>query len=52
LLALTHAVADYSLSRFAPRHDDGLSGNICRCGTYVRIHAAIKQVAAHQGAAR
>ena len=23
--------------------DDGMSGNICRCGTYVRIRAAIKQ---------
>jgi isoquinoline 1-oxidoreductase subunit alpha len=25
--------------------DDALSGNICRCGTYVRIRAAIKQAA-------
>jgi isoquinoline 1-oxidoreductase alpha subunit len=25
--------------------DDAMSGNICRCGTYVRIRAAIKQVA-------
>ena len=23
-----------------------MSGNICRCGTYVRIRAAIKQAAA------
>ncbi|MGS0740842.1 (2Fe-2S)-binding protein [Glaciimonas sp. GG7] len=32
--------------------DDAMSGNICRCGTYTRIKAAIKQVAAHQGAAK
>jgi isoquinoline 1-oxidoreductase alpha subunit len=25
--------------------DDAMSGNICRCGTYVRIRDAIKQVA-------
>ena len=25
--------------------DDGMSGNICRCGTYVRIRAAIKLAA-------
>jgi isoquinoline 1-oxidoreductase alpha subunit len=25
--------------------DQGMSGNICRCGTYVRIRAAIKQAA-------
>ncbi|CAN5686805.1 (2Fe-2S)-binding protein [soil metagenome] len=24
---------------------DAMSGNICRCGTYTRIHAAIKQAA-------
>jgi isoquinoline 1-oxidoreductase subunit alpha len=29
-----------------------MSGNICRCGTYVRIRAAIKQVASQQGAGR
>jgi len=23
--------------------DDAMSGNICRCGTYVRIREAIKQ---------
>jgi isoquinoline 1-oxidoreductase alpha subunit len=28
--------------------DAAMSGNICRCGTYTRIRAAIKQ-AAHQG---
>lgn len=28
--------------------DDAMSGNLCRCGTYVRIKAAIKQ-AARQG---
>jgi len=26
--------------------DDAMSGNICRCGTYVRIREAIKQAAA------
>jgi xanthine dehydrogenase iron-sulfur cluster and FAD-binding subunit A len=25
--------------------DDAMSGNVCRCGTYVRIPAAIKQAA-------
>jgi isoquinoline 1-oxidoreductase subunit alpha len=25
--------------------DDAMSGNLCRCGTYVRIRAAIKQAA-------
>jgi len=25
--------------------DDAMSGNICRCGTYVRIRDAIKQAA-------
>ena len=25
--------------------DDGMAGNICRCGTYVRIREAIKQAA-------
>ncbi len=30
--------------------DDAMSGNICRCGTYTSIRAAIKQ-AAGQGAA-
>jgi isoquinoline 1-oxidoreductase alpha subunit len=31
--------------------DDAMSGNICRCGTYVRIREAIKQAAqaARQG---
>jgi isoquinoline 1-oxidoreductase alpha subunit len=28
--------------------DQAMSGNICRCGTYLRIRAAIKQ-AAHSG---
>ncbi|MFY9642822.1 MAG: (2Fe-2S)-binding protein [Rhodomicrobium sp.] len=34
--------------------DNGMSGNICRCGTYPRIRAAIKQAAgsmAYQGKA-
>jgi isoquinoline 1-oxidoreductase subunit alpha len=29
--------------------DDAMSGNICRCGTYVRIREAIKQAAAPSG---
>jgi isoquinoline 1-oxidoreductase alpha subunit len=32
--------------------DDAMSGNICRCGTYSRIRAAIKQVAGRSGGAR
>jgi len=31
--------------------DEAMTGNICRCGTYVSIRAAIKQAAARQGAA-
>ncbi|WP_068639153.1 (2Fe-2S)-binding protein [Thauera butanivorans] len=30
--------------------DDAMSGNICRCGTYPRIRAAIKQAAGRLGA--
>jgi isoquinoline 1-oxidoreductase alpha subunit len=30
--------------------DAAMSGNICRCGTYPRIRAAIKQVASEGGA--
>jgi isoquinoline 1-oxidoreductase alpha subunit len=26
--------------------DDAMSGNICRCGTYTRINAAIQQASA------
>jgi isoquinoline 1-oxidoreductase alpha subunit len=29
--------------------DDAMSGNICRCGTYVRIRAAIKHAAQSNG---
>jgi isoquinoline 1-oxidoreductase subunit alpha len=29
--------------------DDAMSGNICRCGTYVRVRAAIKQAAGVAG---
>jgi isoquinoline 1-oxidoreductase subunit alpha len=29
--------------------DDAMSGNICRCGTYVRIREAIKQAAEVNG---
>ena len=32
--------------------DEAMSGNICRCGTYVRIREAIKQAAVQPGAAR
>jgi isoquinoline 1-oxidoreductase alpha subunit len=32
--------------------DEAMSGNICRCGTYTRVRAAIKQVAAKQGGTR
>ena len=31
--------------------DDAMSGNICRCGTYVRIRNAIKRAASRQGGA-
>jgi isoquinoline 1-oxidoreductase subunit alpha len=31
--------------------DTAMSGNICRCGTYPRIRAAVKQVASEGGAA-
>jgi isoquinoline 1-oxidoreductase subunit alpha len=30
--------------------DEAMAGNICRCGTYVRIRAAIKQAAGQNGA--
>jgi isoquinoline 1-oxidoreductase alpha subunit len=29
--------------------DAAMSGNICRCGTYTRIRAAIKQASATKG---
>ena len=32
--------------------DEAMSGNICRCGTYPRIRAAIKQVAAESSGRR
>jgi isoquinoline 1-oxidoreductase alpha subunit len=31
--------------------DEAMSGNICRCGTYVRVRNAIKQVASRPGGA-
>jgi len=31
--------------------DDAMSGNVCRCGTYVRIRKAVKQAALVRGAA-
>jgi isoquinoline 1-oxidoreductase alpha subunit len=30
--------------------DGAMAGNICRCGTYVRVRSAIKQAAGLQGA--
>jgi len=30
--------------------DAAMSGNICRCGTYTRVKAAIKRAAARKGA--
>jgi aerobic-type carbon monoxide dehydrogenase small subunit (CoxS/CutS family) len=30
--------------------DTAMSGNLCRCGTYQRIRAAIHQAAKHQAA--
>ena len=32
--------------------DEAMGGNICRCGTYTRIRAAVKQVAAKRGGSR
>ena len=32
--------------------DEAMSGNICRCGTYTRIRAAIKQASAKRGGTR
>ena len=32
--------------------DEAMGGNICRCGTYTRIRAAVKQVAAKRGGTR
>jgi isoquinoline 1-oxidoreductase alpha subunit len=32
--------------------DEAMTGNICRCGTYTRIRAAVKQAAAKQGGTR
>jgi isoquinoline 1-oxidoreductase alpha subunit len=29
--------------------DDAMSGNVCRCGTYARIRAAIKRAAGQEG---
>jgi isoquinoline 1-oxidoreductase subunit alpha len=31
--------------------EDAMSGNICRCGTYLRIREAIKQAAQSSGKA-
>jgi len=32
--------------------DQAMSGNICRCGTYVRVRAAIKSAAAEMRGAK
>jgi isoquinoline 1-oxidoreductase alpha subunit len=32
--------------------DNAMSGNICRCGTYVRVRAAIKTAAAEMRGAK
>ena len=37
-------------SRPTPTSTSAMSGNICRCGTYTRIRAAIKQAAGQKGA--
>jgi isoquinoline 1-oxidoreductase alpha subunit len=42
LLAATPNPSDHDI-------DDAMSGNICRCGTYQRIRAAIKDAAAVSG---
>jgi len=42
LLAATPSPSDQDI-------DDAMSGNICRCGTYQRIRAAIKDAAAISG---
>jgi isoquinoline 1-oxidoreductase alpha subunit len=42
LLAATPSPSDQDI-------DDAMSGNICRCGTYQRIRAAIKDAAAVSG---
>jgi isoquinoline 1-oxidoreductase alpha subunit len=47
-------MAAAALLRRAPKPtdaqiDEAMSGNICRCGTYTRIRAAVKQAAAKQG---
>jgi isoquinoline 1-oxidoreductase alpha subunit len=39
LIAANHSPDDHDI-------DAAMAGNICRCGTYVRIRAAIKQAAA------
>lgn len=44
LLAQTPSPTDVDI-------DNAMSGNICRCGTYTRIRAAIKQAAAVTGGA-
>jgi isoquinoline 1-oxidoreductase alpha subunit len=43
LLKTQHRISDKEI-------DDAMSGNICRCGTYQRIRAAIKTAAKEMGA--
>jgi isoquinoline 1-oxidoreductase alpha subunit len=50
-------MAATALLKQNPRPSDAdiegaMSGNICRCGTYLRIRAAIKQAASAEGSAR
>jgi len=50
-------MAATALLKQNPRPSDAdiegaMSGNICRCGTYLRIRAAIKQAASAEGGAR
>jgi isoquinoline 1-oxidoreductase subunit alpha len=50
-------MAATALLKQNPRPSDAdiegaMSGNICRCGTYLRIRAAIKQAASVEGSAR
>jgi isoquinoline 1-oxidoreductase alpha subunit len=41
------ALLDRNSSPTDEEIDAGMNGNICRCGTYVRIHAAVKTAAAN-----
>jgi isoquinoline 1-oxidoreductase alpha subunit len=43
------ALLDQNASPSDAEIDAAMNGNICRCGTYTRIHAAIKTAAANMG---